>query len=115
MPKLLGKTPDFEGRVGVVKALHSNVREKRAKEIRKWLRQNPKIERWIAIDDMDLSATRKDELIHQQSGSQEPMAFLDPASEFVRCDPARGLTIDLAKLGIAFLNGVEVTEADLEA
>lgn len=117
MPKLIGQTPDLDGKnvVGVVKALHSNVREKRAKEIRKWLRQNPKIERWIAIDDMDLSTSRKEEILHEQSGSQEPLPFLDPGSDFVRCDPAKGLTMDLARLGVAFLNGVEVTEAEIEA
>merc|ERR1719401_887906 len=57
MPKLFGQTPDLDPKnvAGVVKALHSNVREKRTKEIRKWLRQHPGIERWVAIDDMDLS------------------------------------------------------------
>jgi len=117
MPKLFGQTPDLGGEnvVGVVKALHANVREKRAKEIRKWLRQHPKIERWVALDDMDLTASRKDEIQHQQSGNKEPMPFLDPGENFVRCNPAQGLTMDLAKLAIAFLNGVEVSPDELQA
>jgi len=117
MPKLLGQTPDFDAKnmAGVLKAIHSNVREKRAKEIRKWLRQHPKIEKWVALDDMDLSASRKDELIHQQSGSSDPMPFLDPNADFVRCNPAVGLTMELAKLAVAFLNGVEVTQEEMDA
>lgn len=117
MPSLHGITPDLDGKnvLGVVKALHTNVREKRAKEIRRWLRQHPKVERWVAIDDMDLSASRKDEILHQQNGSSEPMPFLDPGSNFVRCNPAVGLTFELAKLAVAFLNGADVTEQDLQA
>lgn len=117
MPKLLGSTPDLgaTNMPGVAKALHSNVREKRCKEIRKWLRQHQNIERWVAIDDMDLTASRKDEVLHAQSQSSEAMVFLDPALEFVRCNPAVGYTMDLAKLAVAFLNGVEVTEEDLAA
>lgn len=117
IPKLHGQTPDLDPKnvAGIVKAIHSNVREKRAKEIRKWLRKQPNIERWVAIDDMDLSAQRKDEVLHEQSGSQEPLPFLDPNSDFVKCNPAVGLTMELAKLAIAFLNGVEVTEQEMQA
>merc|ERR1712194_967799 len=117
LPKLIGQTPDLDPKggdrgLGVVKAIHSNVREKRAKEIRRWLRQHPKVERWVALDDMDLSANKKDELLHKQSGSNDPMPFLDPDSNFVKCNPAVGLTMELAKLAVAFLNGVHVTEED---
>lgn len=117
MPKLYGLTPDLDAKnvTGVLKALHSNVREKRAKEIRKWVRQHPKIERWVALDDMDLSACKRDELLHLQSGNQEPMAFLDPNVDFVRCNPAVGLTMELARLAVAFLNGVEVTAEEMQA
>lgn len=118
IPKLHGQTPDLDPKnvAGVVKALHSNVREKRCKEIRKWLRKHgASIERWVAIDDMDLTAVRKDELRHAESGSQEPMPFLDSSCEFVKCNPAVGLTMELAKLVIAFLNGVEVTEQEMNA
>jgi len=117
MPKLYGSTPDLDMKnvAGVVKALHANVREKRAKEIRKWLRKHPNIERWVAIDDMDLTASRKDEALHLQSGSQEPMPFLDLGRDFVKCSPAVGLTMDLAKLAVAMLIGVEVSAEDLEA
>merc|ERR1712194_408476 len=117
MPKLIGQTPDLDakGAIGVVKAIHSNVREKRAKEIRRWLRQHPKVERWVALDDMDLSANKKDELLHKQSGSNDPMPFLDPDSNFVKCNPAVGLTMELAKLAVAFLNGVHVTEDEMAA
>jgi len=117
MPKLYGTTPDLDMKnvAGVVKALHANVREKRAKEIRKWLRQHPNIERWVAIDDMDLTASRKDEAIHLQNGSQEPMPFLDLTRDFVKCSPAVGLTMDLAKLAVALLAGVEVSVEDLQA
>lgn len=115
MAKLLGVTPDLgaTNMPGVAKALHSNVREKRCKEIRKWLRQHPNIERWVAIDDMDLTASRKDEILHIQSGGTEPMAFLDGTMEFVRCNPAVGYTMELAKLAVSFLNGVGVTDEDL--
>mmetsp|Transcript_113567 Transcript_113567/g.315967 ORF Transcript_113567/g.315967 Transcript_113567/m.315967 type:complete len:460 (-) Transcript_113567:50-1429(-) len=116
MPKLYGQTPDLSATtgIGVVKALHSNVREKRAKEIRKWLRTHPKITRYVAIDDMDLSPNRRDELLHQQSGSAEPMPFLDMSSDFVKCNPAVGLTMDLAKLAIALLNGGPVSDQELD-
>jgi len=117
MPKLYGATPDLDMKnvAGVVKALHANVREKRAKEIRKWLRQHPNIERWVAIDDMDLTASRKDHALHLQSGRLEPMPFLDLGREFVKCSPAVGLTMDLAKLAVALLAGVEVSVEDLQA
>lgn len=117
MAKLLGMTPDLgaTNMPGVAKALHSNVREKRCKEIRRWLRQNRNIERWVAIDDMDLTASRKDEALHLQSAGSEPMAFLDGASEFVRCNPAVGYTMELARLAVSFLNGAEVSDEDLAA
>jgi len=117
IPKLYGKTPDLDMKnvAGIVKALHANVREKRAKEIRKWLRQHPNIERWVAVDDMDLTAWTSDEALHLQSGSQEPMPFLDFGRDFVKCNPAVGLTMDLAKLAVAFLTGVEISAEDLVA
>jgi len=38
---------------------------------------------------------------------------LDPGCEFVKCNPAVGLTLDLAKLAVAFLNGAELTADEL--
>eukprot|EP00927_Polykrikos_kofoidii_P082225 TRINITY_DN8111_c0_g1_i1.p1 TRINITY_DN8111_c0_g1~~TRINITY_DN8111_c0_g1_i1.p1 ORF type:complete len:494 (-),score=65.47 TRINITY_DN8111_c0_g1_i1:201-1682(-) len=116
IPRLYGATPDLDSKnvAGVVKAIHSNVREKRAKEIRKWLRQHPRVERWVAIDDIDLSASKKDEQRHDTQGGSEPLPFLDPATNFVRCSPAVGLTTELAKLAVSFLNGVRLSPEELE-
>merc|ERR1711959_391096 len=88
MPKLFGSTPDLDkqGGAGVVKALHASFREKRCKEIRKWLRQHPKIERWVAIDDIDLSISGK---------GDDAGVCLDSSTEFVRRAPTVGLTMDL--------------------
>merc|ERR1712054_91849 len=96
MPQLFGATPDLDqGGAGVVKALHTSFKEKRCKEIRKWLRQHPKITRWVAIDDIDLSCGGK--------GEDEGL-LLDSNDNFVRCAPTVGLTMDLAKLTVCFLN-----------
>merc|ERR1719359_2138329 len=79
MPSLFGATPDLDqAGAGVVKSLHGSFREKRCKEIRKWLRQHPKIERWVAIDDIDLSVSGK--------GDEQGMV-LDCESNFFRCAP----------------------------
>lgn len=107
MPQLFGATPDLDEKgAGVVKALHASFREKRCKEIRKWLRQHPKIQRWVAIDDIDLSAGGK---------AGDPSVTLDSNTEFVRCAPTVGLTQDLAKLAVCFLNDVPVTQEMVEA
>jgi len=107
MPVLFGATPDLDERgAGVVKALHASFREKRCKEIRKWLRLHPKIERWVAIDDIDLSAGGK---------AGDPGVTLDSNSEFVRCAPTVGLTQDLAKIAVCFLNDLPVTQEMIEA
>jgi len=118
MPRLLDQTPDLDAKnvQGVLKALHSNVREKRAKEIRRWLKKNgAKIQQWVAIDDMDLTAQKKDELIHAANGITEPMPFLDATCNFVRCNPAVGLTMDLARLAVSILNGIAVSQEDAAA
>jgi len=61
MPPIYGETPDLDKiTTGVIKALHSSFREKRCKEIRKWLRQHPKVACWVAIDDVDLSMPDKE-------------------------------------------------------
>lgn len=116
MAMVHSSTPDLDntGNSGS-KAIHKNVRERRCKEIRKWLRQNPKIERFVAIDDMDLSASKKEEALHERSGSSEPLPFFDLQVDFVKCNPAVGLNIDLAKLAVCFLNDVPVTLEDFQA
>lgn len=107
MPKLFDKTDDLDkAGVGIVKAIHGSFREKRCKEIRKWIRQHPKIERWVIIDDIDLSQTGK---------GDDPSVALDSRTEFVRCAPMTGLTMDLAKLAVCFLNDLPVTAELLEA
>lgn len=107
MPKLFGATPDLDqGGAGVVKALHASFREKRCKEIRKWLRQHPKIQRFVAIDDIDLSIAGK---------SDDQGMCLDSDSNFVRCTPTVGLTIDLARIAVCFLNDLPVTHDMVEA
>jgi len=107
MPQLFGATPDLDaGGVGVVKAIHDSPGQKRCKEIRKWLRQHPKIQRWVAIDDIDLSITGK---------GADPSVCLDSDSDFVRCAPMVGLTLDLAKLAVNFLNDVPVSPEMKEA
>jgi hypothetical protein len=107
MPKLFGCTPDLAATgTGVVKALHTSFREKRCKEIRKWLRANPKIQRWVAIDDIDLSDGGR---------GGEPSTTLDSNSEFVRCAPMTGLTMELARIAVCFLNDEPVTQDMLQA
>lgn len=108
MPELFGQTPDLDPKdaVGVVKALHGSFREKRCKEIRRWLRAHPKIERFVAIDDIDLSVCGK---------GDDPSFCLDSSVEFVRCAPMTGLTMELAKIAVCFLNDVPVTQEMMEA
>lgn len=107
MPKLFGATPDLDaGGAGVVKALHGSFREKRCKEIRKWLRQHPKIQRYCAIDDIDLSIAGK---------GDDPSFCLDSNAEFVKCAPMTGLTMDIAKLAVCFLNDLPVSQEMVEA
>lgn len=46
LPSLYSATPDLDASApGVIKALHGSFRAKRCKEIRKWLKQNPKATR----------------------------------------------------------------------
>jgi len=85
IPKLYSSTPDLDQATpGVIKALHSSFREKRCKEIRKWLKQNPKITHFCAIDDVDLSMPDKAAL---KSGLRDTDIFLDPDKEFVKTSP----------------------------
>ena len=74
----LGSTDIIEILPGVIKAIHSSFREKRCKEIRKWLKQHPKITHFCAIDDVDLSMPDK------KSGRDAEQIFLDPDKEFVK-------------------------------
>merc|ERR1712079_811660 len=98
MPALYGETPDMDQATrGVIKALHTSFREKRCKEIRKWVSRNPKVQRWVAIDDIDLSLPDKEaqlDLMVRGSGSGEPSVFLDPNDIFVRTIPQVGLTTE---------------------
>lgn len=106
MPPLFDCTPDLDKvSEGVVKALHGSFREKRCKEIRKWLRQHPKVTRFVAIDDIDLSV----------QGPKDSNVCLDPTNEFVRCAPMVGLTMDLAKLAVCYINEVEVSQDMVDA
>ena len=85
IPMLYSSTPDLDQATpGVIKALHSSFREKRCKEIRKWLKQNPKITHFCAIDDVDLSMPDKAAL---KSGLRDTDIFLDPDKEFVKTSP----------------------------
>jgi len=108
MPELFDKTPDLDnsGATGVVKALHGSFREKRSKEIRRWLRAHPNIERFVAIDDIDLSVCGK---------GDDPSFCLDSNTDFVRCSPLIGLTMDLAKIAVCFLNDLPLTQEMIEA
>jgi len=113
MPALYDQTPDLDlAAPGVLKTLHSSFREKRCKEIRKWLRSHPKIERWVAIDDVDLSMPDKEA---SRATEGQSSVFLDAGQNFVRCNPTNGLTMELARIAIAFFNGLEVTEEMLSA
>jgi len=117
IPPLYGCTPDLDkASAGVVKALHSSFREKRCKEIRRWTRAHPTVTCWVAIDDIDLSMPDKEAKIQEMiSGkADEASVFLDPMENFVRCNPTEGLNMERAKLAIALLNGVHVTEQDLD-
>lgn len=103
---LYDETPDLDHTApGVIKAIHSSFREKRCKEIRKWLRTHPKVTQFVAIDDIDLSQVEKN----------ETGMCLDPNLEFIRTNPSQGLTLELAKLAVSFLNGVEATGEDFAA
>lgn len=114
MPPLYSQTPDLDfAAPGVIKALHSSFREKRCKEIRKWLRQHPNVTTWIAIDDIDLSLPDKEGKRHVEMGHDS--VFLDPGSEFVRTNPQTGLTMDLARLAVSFLNGIPVSDEEFQA
>lgn len=107
MPKLFDATPDLDkGGVGVMKAIHGSFQEKRCKEIRKWLRQHPKIERFCAIDDIDLGRGGR--------GIDEGVN-LDCDSNFVKCAPMTGLTLELAKIAVCFLNDQPVSQEMMEA
>lgn len=111
MPSFYSTTPDLDSAShGVIKALHTSFREKRCKEIRKWLRQHPKVTRWCVVDDIDLSVPDKEALRSGSRGSS-----LDSDSEFVKTNPAIGLNNDIAKLAICFINGTEPSEEILEA
>lgn len=114
MPPMYGQTPDFDAVTspGVIKAIHTSGREKRCKEIRKWLKGHPKVTSWIAIDDNDLSAPDKEA---KRSADEGAGTFLDPGKNFVKTNPTIGLTIELAKLAICLLNDNEVTEDVLTA
>lgn len=113
IPKLYSSTPDLDQATpGVIKALHSSFREKRCKEIRKWLKQNPKITHFCAIDDVDLSMPDKAAL---KSGLRDTDIFLDPDKEFVKTNPIVGLTMEISKLVICYLNGTEPSEEILTA
>lgn len=117
IPPLYGCTPDLDkASAGVVKTLHSSFREKRCKEIRRWIKAHPNVTIWVAIDDIDLSMPDKEAKIQEMiSGkADEASVFLDPMENFVRCNPTEGFTMERAKLAIALLNGVHVTQQDLE-
>eukprot|EP00931_Biecheleriopsis_adriatica_P047690 TRINITY_DN27504_c0_g1_i1.p1 TRINITY_DN27504_c0_g1~~TRINITY_DN27504_c0_g1_i1.p1 ORF type:complete len:407 (-),score=96.35 TRINITY_DN27504_c0_g1_i1:114-1334(-) len=107
IPPLYSQTPDLDqASLGVIKALHSSFREKRCKEIRKWLRQHPKVTRWCVVDDVDLSLLDK-EALRSREASQ---VFLDPDVEFVKTNPTVGLNMDIAKLAICYINGTAPTD-----
>lgn len=111
IPDLYSSTPDLDQATpGVIKTLHSSFREKRCKEIRKWLKANPKITHFCAIDDVDLSMPDKASL-----KSQDSDVFLDPDKEFVKTNPVVGLTMEISKLVICYLNGTEPSEEILSA
>merc|ERR1712060_910462 len=114
MGKLYGMTPDLDSAApGVLKTIHTSFRQKRCKEIRKWLRQHPKVTRWCAIDDVDLSLPDKE--ASRENDDAVKSIFLDSSTEFVRTSPSVGLTLDIAKLAVCFINGSEVTREMLEA
>lgn len=122
MPPLYDSTPDLDqASPGVIKALHSSFREKRCKEIRKWVSKHPKVTHWVAIDDVDLSLPDKEAQRDMQAslrsggGTGEALTFLDPASNFVKTNPQVGFTTELAKLAVWLLAGVEVTQEQLDA
>eukprot|EP00434_Breviolum_minutum_P012275 symbB.v1.2.010819.t1/scaffold706.1/size171012/8 len=108
IPSLYSSTPDLDQATpGVIKAIHSSFREKRCKEIRKWLKQHPKITHFCAIDDVDLSMVDKASL---KSGRDAENIFLDPDKEFVKTNPVVGLTMEISKLVICYLNGTEPSD-----
>lgn len=116
MPALYGETPDMDQATrGVIKALHTSFREKRCKEIRKWLSRYPKIQRWIAIDDVDLSLPDKEAKRELEADATQASVFLNPSENFVRTNPQSGLNMELARLAVCLLNGQEVTQDVLDA
>lgn len=122
MPPLYSQTPDLDQATpGVIKALHTSFREKRCKEIRKWLLRHPKVTTWVAVDDIDLSMPDKEAKRQLESAAragqlrEEDIVFLDPTCEFVKTNPTTGLTMDLARIVVSFLNGLPVTPDMLDA
>jgi len=122
MPPLYSATPDLDQATpGVIKALHSSFREKRCKEIRKWVARHPKVTHWVAIDDVDLSLpdkeAKRDMEVGLRSGmaSMEASVFLDPSENFVRTNPQVGFTMELARLAVCILTGMEITQEHMDA
>eukprot|EP00440_Ansanella_granifera_P060896 gb/GFBE01066010.1/.p1 GENE.gb/GFBE01066010.1/~~gb/GFBE01066010.1/.p1 ORF type:complete len:411 (+),score=104.09 gb/GFBE01066010.1/:1-1233(+) len=108
IPPLYSQTPDMDSAApGVIKTLHSSFREKRCKEIRKWLSKNPKVRYWCAIDDIDLSIPDKEAQRSRQNGAG---VFLDMQENFVKTNPQHGLNMEVARLAICYLNGAPPTE-----
>jgi len=82
---LYGATPVVDEKKG--KMLGSPA-ERRVKEIRKWLKDHPEITSYISVDDMELSG--------------ESEALL-PEEVMVKCEPAIGLTPELASDAVSIL------------
>jgi len=112
VPPLYSQTPDLDQATpGVIKALHSSFKEKRCKEIRKWLRQHPTVKNWCVVDDVDLSMPDKASSVDRRAG---PL-YMDSSAEFVKTNPTIGLNMDIAKLAICYINGAEPSEETIQA
>lgn len=71
--------------------------ERRAREITAWLLENPEVEQWVALDDLDLS--RADDTTRQVRLADT----LRMAPNLVLCDPEVGFTMSHARTAIEML------------
>ncbi|CAK0880662.1 unnamed protein product [Prorocentrum cordatum] len=91
IPPLFGQTPDLDAvGVGVLKAIHTSFREKRCKEIRKWLKAHPKVTRWVAITTSTLVSRTRSSCWPRAAGAPRSASSSTQAGSSCGVTPRRG-------------------------